>query len=48
MTRIVRIALMIEGQEDVTWEDWVALAEQERIRARIPRNALDVEPTLIR
>jgi F420-dependent oxidoreductase-like protein len=22
----VRIALMIEGQEDVTWEDWVALA----------------------
>jgi F420-dependent oxidoreductase-like protein len=23
----VRIALMIEGQEDVTWPDWVALAE---------------------
>jgi F420-dependent oxidoreductase-like protein len=23
----VRIALMIEGQEDVTWEDWVALAQ---------------------
>jgi alkanesulfonate monooxygenase SsuD/methylene tetrahydromethanopterin reductase-like flavin-dependent oxidoreductase (luciferase family) len=23
----VRVALMIEGQEDVTWEDWVALAE---------------------
>jgi F420-dependent oxidoreductase-like protein len=23
----VRICLMIEGQEDVTWEDWVALAE---------------------
>jgi F420-dependent oxidoreductase-like protein len=23
----VRIALMIEGQEDVTWDDWVALAE---------------------
>jgi F420-dependent oxidoreductase-like protein len=23
----VRIALMIEGQEDVTWEDWVALAD---------------------
>jgi alkanesulfonate monooxygenase SsuD/methylene tetrahydromethanopterin reductase-like flavin-dependent oxidoreductase (luciferase family) len=23
----MRIALMIEGQEDVTWEDWVALAE---------------------
>jgi F420-dependent oxidoreductase-like protein len=22
----VRVALMIEGQEDVTWEDWVALA----------------------
>jgi alkanesulfonate monooxygenase SsuD/methylene tetrahydromethanopterin reductase-like flavin-dependent oxidoreductase (luciferase family) len=27
MTPLVRIALMIEGQEDVTWEDWVALAE---------------------
>jgi alkanesulfonate monooxygenase SsuD/methylene tetrahydromethanopterin reductase-like flavin-dependent oxidoreductase (luciferase family) len=27
MTRVVRIALMIEGQEDVTWKDWVALAE---------------------
>src|SRR5215813_7372042 len=27
MTRVVRIALMIEGQEDVTWDDWVALAE---------------------
>ena len=26
MTLLVRIALMIEGQEDVTWEDWVALA----------------------
>lgn len=23
----MRLALMIEGQEDVTWEDWVALAE---------------------
>jgi F420-dependent oxidoreductase-like protein len=23
----VRVALMIEGQEDVTWEDWVALAQ---------------------
>src|ERR1700712_3917595 len=23
----MRIALMVEGQEDVTWEDWVALAE---------------------
>jgi F420-dependent oxidoreductase-like protein len=23
----VKIALMIEGQEDVTWDDWVALAE---------------------
>jgi F420-dependent oxidoreductase-like protein len=23
----MRIALMIEGQEDVTWKDWVALAE---------------------
>jgi F420-dependent oxidoreductase-like protein len=23
----VRICLMIEGQEDVTWDDWVALAE---------------------
>jgi F420-dependent oxidoreductase-like protein len=23
----VRIALMIEGQEDVTWDDWVALAD---------------------
>src|ERR1041384_6590204 len=23
----VRLALMIEGQEGVTWEDWVALAE---------------------
>jgi alkanesulfonate monooxygenase SsuD/methylene tetrahydromethanopterin reductase-like flavin-dependent oxidoreductase (luciferase family) len=23
----VKIALMIEGQEDVTWEDWVALAD---------------------
>jgi alkanesulfonate monooxygenase SsuD/methylene tetrahydromethanopterin reductase-like flavin-dependent oxidoreductase (luciferase family) len=23
----MRIALMIEGQEDVTWDDWVALAE---------------------
>jgi alkanesulfonate monooxygenase SsuD/methylene tetrahydromethanopterin reductase-like flavin-dependent oxidoreductase (luciferase family) len=22
----VRFALMIEGQEDVTWDDWVALA----------------------
>ncbi len=27
MTRCVRIALMIEGQEDVTWQDWVALAD---------------------
>src|SRR4051794_30996665 len=27
MTRRVRVALMIEGQEDVTWEDWVALAD---------------------
>ena len=27
MNRVVRIALMIEGQEDVTWDDWVALAE---------------------
>jgi F420-dependent oxidoreductase-like protein len=27
MTQPVRIALMIEGQEDVTWEDWVALAD---------------------
>ena len=27
MTHAVRIALMIEGQEDVTWEDWVALAD---------------------
>jgi alkanesulfonate monooxygenase SsuD/methylene tetrahydromethanopterin reductase-like flavin-dependent oxidoreductase (luciferase family) len=27
MNRVVRIALMIEGQEDVTWEDWVALAD---------------------
>jgi F420-dependent oxidoreductase-like protein len=27
MTLVVRIALMIEGQEDVTWEDWVALAD---------------------
>lgn len=26
MTPVVRVALMIEGQEDVTWEDWVALA----------------------
>jgi F420-dependent oxidoreductase-like protein len=25
--RRVRLALMIEGQEGVTWEDWVALAE---------------------
>src|SRR5947207_12550901 len=25
--RIVRLALMIEGQEGVTWDDWVALAE---------------------
>src|SRR6266496_2419622 len=24
--RFVRLALMIEGQEGVTWEDWVALA----------------------
>jgi F420-dependent oxidoreductase-like protein len=24
---VVRVALMIEGQEDVTWEDWVALAQ---------------------
>ena len=23
----MRVALMIEGQEDVTWEDWVALAQ---------------------
>jgi F420-dependent oxidoreductase-like protein len=23
----VRVALMIEGQEDVTWQDWLALAE---------------------
>jgi len=23
----VRVALMIEGQEDVTWDDWLALAE---------------------
>src|SRR3954468_13452030 len=27
MTRAVRVALMIEGQEDVTWDDWVALAD---------------------
>ncbi|MCW2996328.1 MAG: class flavin-dependent oxidoreductase [Conexibacter sp.] len=27
MTWPMRVALMIEGQEDVTWEDWVALAE---------------------
>src|SRR3954451_5757823 len=27
MTPAVRVALMIEGQEDVTWEDWVALAD---------------------
>src|SRR3954466_11981097 len=27
MTRPMRVALMIEGQEDVTWEDWVALAD---------------------
>jgi F420-dependent oxidoreductase-like protein len=27
MTPLVRVALMIEGQEDVTWEDWVALAD---------------------
>ena len=26
MTLFVRIALMIEGQEDVTWEQWLALA----------------------
>src|SRR3954467_5941988 len=26
MTQPVRVALMIEGQEDVTWDDWVALA----------------------
>src|SRR5438552_17206733 len=25
--RPVRLALMIEGQEGVTWEDWVALAD---------------------
>jgi F420-dependent oxidoreductase-like protein len=25
--RLVRLALMIEGQEGVTWEDWVALAD---------------------
>jgi F420-dependent oxidoreductase-like protein len=25
--RFVRLALMIEGQEGVTWEDWVALAD---------------------
>jgi len=24
--RFVRLALMIEGQEGVTWDDWVALA----------------------
>ena len=23
----MRVCLMIEGQEDVTWEQWVALAE---------------------
>jgi alkanesulfonate monooxygenase SsuD/methylene tetrahydromethanopterin reductase-like flavin-dependent oxidoreductase (luciferase family) len=27
MKGVVRIALMIEGQEDVTWDDWVALAD---------------------
>src|SRR4051794_41289859 len=27
MTRPMRVALMIEGQEDMTWEDWVALAD---------------------
>jgi F420-dependent oxidoreductase-like protein len=27
MTPPVRISVMIEGQEDVTWEDWVALAD---------------------
>lgn len=27
MTPLVRIAVMIEGQEDVTWEDWVNLAD---------------------
>src|SRR5205823_1417569 len=27
MTPGMRVALMIEGQEDVTWGDWVALAD---------------------
>ena len=27
MMRSVRLCLMIEGQEGVAWEDWVALAE---------------------
>jgi len=27
MTQPVKVALMIEGQEDVTWDDWVALAD---------------------
>src|SRR6201991_3871999 len=27
MTVGVRISVMIEGQEDVTWEDWVVLAD---------------------
>ena len=39
--RLVRLALMIEGQEGVTWDDWVALAsacEEHGVDAYIPDN----------
>ena len=35
----MRVCLMIEGQEDVTWEQWLALAgacEERRARGPVP------------
>src|SRR5258705_8472524 len=46
-----RGAACIDGDlnhRDPSWFRRSPLAEQERIRARIPRKALDVEPALIR
>ena len=38
----MRIALMIEGQEDVTWDDWVALGRD--LRGDRDRGAVSLRP----
>ena len=41
----MRVALMIEGQEDVTWEDWQALAgacEEHGVESAVPLRPLPV------